>query len=209
VSADRFEELLPFYVNGSLQGEDRAWIERHLAEHDDARRALEDCRVLQAQVARSLPQVPETIGLDRVMARIRAEQPGWFDRIAAALGLGGGLKPAAAFAAMGLVVVQAGVIVSLVTGTRDDDDVGGLRAPRATAVDEGPLLKVNFAPDAKESEIRHLLVAVQGRLAGGPGQLGDYYVAVPAGREAALAEQLKRSPIVQAVSLAPGLPPRD
>jgi hypothetical protein len=31
---------------------------------------------------------------------------------------------------------------------------------------------------------------------------------VPAGKEEAVAEQLKSNPIVQAVSLAPGLPPR-
>ena len=49
---------------------------------------------------------------------------------------------------------------------------------------KGPLVKVNFAPDAKESDIRLLLVSVQGTLAGGPGQLGDYYVRVPAGKEA-------------------------
>ena len=71
------------------------------------------------------------------------------------------------------------------------------------------MLKLNFAPDAKEAQIRHLLVSVQGRLAGGPGQLGDYFVVVPRGKEAAIAEQLKTNPIVSAVSLAPGLPPRE
>jgi hypothetical protein len=34
-------------------------------------------------------------------------------------------------------------------------------------------------------------------------------VIVPAGQEAAIAERLKTEPIVQAVSLAPGLPPRE
>ena len=47
------------------------------------------------------------------------------------------------------------------------------------------MLKINFAPDAKEADIRLLLVPVQGELAGGPGQLGDYYLRVPAGKEAA------------------------
>jgi hypothetical protein len=54
-----------------------------------------------------------------------------------------------------------------------------------------------------------LLVSVQGTLAGGPGQLGDYYVRVPAGKEAQAAAKLKDTPIVQAVELAPGIPPRD
>jgi hypothetical protein len=203
----RFQELLPFYVNGTLQAEERAWMERELAEHADARAELDACRALQARIAHSLPEVADTIGLDKVMARIRADQPGWLDRVAALLGISGGLRPAAAFAGLAIIAVQAGVIVSLVVGPRDEDAGAGLRTPKATAVHEGPVLKVNFAPDAKEAEIRHLLVSVQGRLAGGPGQLGDYYIAVPAGREAALAEEVRRSPIVQGVSLAPGLPP--
>ncbi|WP_284618014.1 anti-sigma factor [Aquabacterium humicola] len=211
MSSLRFQELLPFYVNGSLQGEERAWVEQHIAENADARTELEQVRALQQTIEHSLPDVPATIGLDRVMTRIRADQPGLLDRLAALLGLSGGLKPGMAFAGLAIIAVQAGVIVSLVGGARTatDDDITGLRAPKATAVNDGPLLKVNFAPDAKEAEIRHLLVSVQGRLAGGPGQLGDYYIAVPAGREAALAEQVRKSPIVQAVSLAPGLPPRD
>ena len=203
----RFQELLPFYVNGTLQGEEREWMERQLAEHADARVELDACRALQARVAHSLPEVPDTIGLDRVMGRIRADQPGWLDRLAALLGFGGGLRPATAFAGLAVIAVQAGVIVSLVAVPADEDAGAGLRTPRATAVHDGPLLKVNFAPDAKEAEIRHLLVSVQGRLAGGPGQLGDYYIIVPAGREAALADEVRRSPIVQGVTLAPGLPP--
>ena len=203
----RFQELLPFYVNGTLQGEEREWMERELAQHADALAELEAVRTLQSRVAQSLPDVPDTIGLDKVMGRIRADQPGMLDRLAAWLGFSGGLRPATAFAGLAIIAVQAGVIVSLLAGGREEDAGAGLRAPKASTVNDGPLLKVNFTPDAKEAEIRHLLVSVQGRLAGGPGQLGDYYIAVPAGREAALADQVRRSPIVQGVSLAPGLPP--
>jgi hypothetical protein len=204
----RFQELLPFYVNGTLQGDERAWMEQQLAEHADARAELDACRALQSRVAHSLPDVPDTLGLDRVMTRIRGDQPGWLDRLAALLGLSSGLRPATAFAGLAVIaVVQAGVIVSLVAGPGDEDAGAGLRTPKASAVHDGPLLKVNFAPDAKEAEIRHLLVSVQGRLAGGPGQLGDYYIAVPAGREAALVGEVRRSAIVQGVTLAPGLPP--
>jgi len=50
---------------------------------------------------------------------------------------------------------------------------------------------------------------VQGTLTGGPGQLGDYYVRVPAGKEAQAAAKLKGKSIVQAAELAPGIPPHD
>jgi len=50
---------------------------------------------------------------------------------------------------------------------------------------------------------------VQGELAGGPGQLGDYYLRVPAGTEAAALARVQSAPIVQTASLAPGVPPRE
>jgi hypothetical protein len=204
---ERFEQLLPFYVNGTLGAEDRAWIEAHVAEHADARTELDACRSMQSRIVHSGPSVSPTIGLDRVMTRIRGEQPSLVDRIAAFLGLSG-MRSATVFAGLAIIAVQAGVIFSLMQD-RPEDDLAGLRAPRATAVEDGPMLKVNFAPDAKEADIRHLLMSVQGRLVGGPGQLGDYFVVVPAGKEAALADQVRQSPIVQAVTLAPGLPPRE
>src|SRR6185369_7197144 len=128
------------------------------------------------------PKVPANIGLDKVMQRIRGPQPTFTERLRGFFDLIGA-RPATAFAGLAIIALQAGAIVSLMQSPHDDAD--GLRATRATAVKEGPMLKINFAPDAKEAEIRHLLMSVQGRLAGGPGQLGDYYVVVPAGRETA------------------------
>jgi len=215
MSNTRFDELLPFYVNGTLPAEDRAWFESQLADDAAARAELEACRAMQAQVAQSLPQVPATIGLDRVMQRIRADQPSWQQRLASLFerGFGGvfdrlGVRPAPAFAGLAIIAVQAGVIVALMQPAADDAP-GGWRAPKARVVTDAPMLKVNFAPQAQEAEIRHLLMAVQGQLAGGPGQLGDWFINVPAGRETAALAKLQQSPIVQAVALVPGLPPRE
>ena len=61
--------------------------------------------------------------------------------------------------------------------------------------------RFGLAPQVADYRTRELLDRLT------PDQLGDYYIAVPAGREAALAEEVRRSPIVQGVSLAPGLPP--
>ena len=60
-------------------------------------------------------------------------------------------------------------------------------------VEPGPYLKVNFKADAREADIRMLLVEVNGSLAGGPGQLGDWYVRIPEARIAAATDKLKAS----------------
>jgi len=206
MSTERFNELLPWYVNGTLSDEDRGWVERHLAEHPDARAELDWYHSLQSRMQENTPAVPATIGLAKVMRLIQGDRPTISERISAFFG-DFGMRPAMALAGFALVAVQGGVIFSLMMDAREDQSE--IRALKATRVEEGPMLKLNFAPDAKEADIRHLLMSVNGYLAGGPGQLGDYYVRVPAGKEAAIAEQLKANPIVQAVALAPGVPPRE
>ncbi|MEO7244628.1 MAG: hypothetical protein ABIX12_05735 [Rubrivivax sp.] len=201
----RFDELLPFYVNGSLGTDDRAWVEQWLEAHPTARAELDWYRSLRERLQEAAPQVPETIGLAKTMTLIRGDRPTWSERVNAFFG-SFAMRPAMALAGLAVVAIQGGFILSLLHTA--DDDAAELRALRATVVEDRPLLKLNFAPVAQEEQIRHLLISIQGHLTGGPGQLGDYYVAVPAGKEAALAERLRTDPIVQAVTLAPGLPPR-
>lgn len=203
MTAERFAELAPWYVNGSLSAADRTWVDNYLADHPEARAELAWFKSLQTRIKESLPEVPATIGLDKVMGRIRAEQPSLGAKLAAFFG-GFAMKPAMSMALAAVVLVQGGVIANLMK-----DDSSEIRAAKSVPVTEPPLVKVNFAPDAKESDIRMLLVSIQGTLAGGPGQLGDYYVRVPVGKEKAAAEKLKTIAIVQAVELTPGIPARD
>lgn len=203
---ERFEELLPWYANGTLQGEDLAFVEAYLEQHPEARAELDWYRSLQQRVLENAPAVPTTIGLARAMRLIQGDRPTWSERIAAFFG-NLGVRPAYAMAALAVVVVQGGVIVNLLGQAHENADE--IRAIRASRVEEGPMLKVSFAPDAKESDIRMLIAQVRGELAGGPGQLGDYYLRVPAGTEAQALKRVQAATIVQAASLAPGVPPRE
>jgi anti-sigma factor RsiW len=205
MSNERFAELLPWYVNGSIDAADRDWVDHYLADHPDARSELAWFESLQTRIKESLPAVPENLGLSRVLRLIRSEQPTLAQRFSQFIG-SFAMRPALALSLLGVVVIQGGVIVSILQGQHEAAE---MRAAPAKLVEEGPLVKINFAPDAKESDIRLLLVSVHGTLAGGPSQLGDYYVRVPAGKEAQTAQKLKGMAIVQAVELAPGLPPRD
>ena len=206
MTKERFEELLPWYANGTLGAEDRAFVDAYLEQHPEARGELDWYQSLQQRVRENAPAVPATIGLARAMRLIRGDRPTLAERFGAFFG-NFGLRPSFAFAALAVVAVQGGVILNLLGEA--SDDANEIRALKAIRVEEGPMLKISFAPDAKESDIRMLLVQVHGVLAGGPGQLGDYYVRVPAGSEAAALAQVQRTPIVQAAALAPGVPPRE
>lgn len=219
MTKQRFDELLPFYANGTLAEDECRFVETWLHEHPKSRAELDWYRSLQAKLLEDVPAVSSEVGLERAMARIHAErspqaarraapqQPALGERVRgwlAALLPQPLLKPALA-GALAVVVAQAVVIANL-SGERDDSTE--MRAVKPTIVDKGPFLKVNFKTDAREADIRLLLVQAGGSLAGGPTQLGDWYVRVPESRLAAVAEQMKSSPIVEAVAPVDALPVR-
>jgi hypothetical protein len=214
---ERFDELLPFYVNDTLDQTDRAWVDAYLREHPKSAAELQWYRSLQDTMQRDAPAVSAEVGLDKVMAKIRAERAparaaakpaapslgermrGWL----AALAPQPLLRPALA-SALAVVLVQGVVIANLV----NTDGFTDTRAKQPTVVDPGPFLKVNFKADAREADIRMLLVEIDGSLAGGPGQLGDWYVRIPEARITAAAEKIKASAIVDGVARVDALPPR-
>jgi hypothetical protein len=219
-TTNRFDELLPFYVNGSLPEADRAWVDDWLREHPHARAELHWARSLQARLQEDVPAVSSEVGMERAMQRIRVEgpkpqqarraaAPTLFERFSDWMGSivpQPILRPAFA-GAVAVVALQAVAIVHLV-GEREDD-VAQIRAMQGSAVAEkGPYLKLNFKADAREADIRLLLVEVNGSLAAGPGQLGDYYVRVPAGQIGAITEKVKASGIVDGVAVVDALPAR-
>lgn len=221
----KFDELLPFYVNGTLGEADRGWVEQYLREHPTARGELQFYESLQRRLREDVPAVSSEVGLERALQRIRTEgprplapraavrpQPSLIERLRDALAAllpQPVLRPAFA-GALAVVAVQAVVIGNLL-GEREVDEATQLRTVQGSVADanRGPFLKVNFKAEAREADMRLLLVELNGSLAGGPGQLGDWYVRLPAGADAdALAGKLREQAIVEAVAVVDALPAR-
>lgn len=215
--SDRFNELLPWYVNGTLNAADRAWVDQYLQDHPEALQQLRWNASMREQlhkdIRKDIRDVPEDIGLAKAMARIHsAKQPQpqpqpqpptlvervreWF--------VGIGMRPALA-AAFVIVAAQSVVIGSLLSLPENTE----IRALRPAASPPEAFIRVNFKPDAREADIRLLLVGVNGSIASGPGQLGDYYVRVAPGQREQALEQLKASPNVESANNVDGLPGRD
>jgi hypothetical protein len=212
----RFNELLPFYVNGTLGADDRAWIEHYLREHPLAANELNWLRSVQTTAQEEVVPVSSEIGLERAMQRIRGERAAtappqaalsavervrdWFSRLMPAPML----KPALA-GALAVIALQAVVITTMV-GERED--TGLVRTPKmpVNVAEQGVFVKVNFRPDATEADIRMLLIDAQANIASGPGQLGDYYVRVPAWQADAVTAMLGASAIVEGVAVVDALP---
>ena len=202
--SDRFNELLPWYVNGTLPDADRAWVEQYLAENPQAREELEGLLSLQTQLRQDAPAVRPAIGLSRTLHLIRGDRPTLAERFTGFLA-SLGMRPSLALAGVALIGLQGGVIQDLLQGGDEPAEVRTLGPAQGGA---SPLLKVHFAVGAREVDVRLALVGVQGNVAAGPDPQGDYFIRVPAGMEAQSVEQLKGSAWVSSVTLAALLPVR-
>lgn len=216
----RFEDLAPWHVNGTLSEADRRWVDDYVRDHPGAAAQLGWYASLQERIRADAPDVSPDIGLDRLLDRVRIEKQrqrarareSFLDRVLAparAMVAGLTLRPVLAYAGAALLVLQAGVIGTLVLEQMDAERQFSEYRSMATAQAVGPVLLVTFRGDARESDLRHALVGIAGTIVGGPGQLGQYVISVPAERIERAAETLRADPSVVAVDIAAAPPPRE
>lgn len=210
---ERFFELLPFLVNGTLAAVDAAWMQAQLAQHPEWRSQLHFHEELQGRVRESVDAsllgVAADIGYADVAARIARERvaskqpkPRW----QRAAGWIGGHSPAGGWRlAQGLAMgMMLGVGVMLAVQQERLEPARERSTMRGVA--DGPLLRASFQPQATENDLRLALVEARVLIVAGPTRLGDYYLKAMPGRLAAARDTLLRSGVAQQVDEVPGLP---
>jgi hypothetical protein len=207
----RFDELIVWYVNGTLEPEDRRWMDNYLRDHPGSRHELAwHDQLKSANDIRDM-QIPARPGLRSLLEQVKADKAkrsaSWFDKIA---GYFAALSARQAYAlAAAVVLAQAIALGVLMKEVRDRDQIiSDYNATRAVGREHRPdlpTLQVTFKNDATERQIRLLLTSIQGTIVEGPRQLGDYTVAVRAGSLDEAKSALAQSPIVEVVS-APSPP---
>lgn len=210
-SKRRLDELISWYVTGTIAEADCEWVEQMVREHPQARAELEWHQWLQREM-RAQTEVPVDVGLDGLMRRVRADSRS--GRSAKSAGgawqalLGWlGARPAYAFA-MTLVVVQAGIIAGLLLRESVPPEYAETRAIAPPSA-EGPVLQVTFKPDVTERDMRLLLIKLGAHVVDGPGQLGDYVVEVAPQHIESAREAFQDSGTVDAVAVLARRPDRE
>ncbi|HTT13045.1 MAG TPA: zf-HC2 domain-containing protein [Burkholderiaceae bacterium] len=191
-------ELLPWFVNGTLEAAEQASVERHLQECAACRREVEWLRQLSSAYAESEPAVDCERALARIAPQLhpndadRTRAP-WSSRLRAALAGNVGWMRFA-------VAMQLGVIVALgwALAVRGAADYRGLAS--APPRNSGKIIVV-FDPAARESEVRGLLRAAGARVVDGPTAASGYVLEVT-GDNSAVAAALARLRAAPAVMLA-------
>jgi Putative zinc-finger/Fervidolysin N-terminal prodomain len=178
------DALLPWFVNGTLEGEELALVQRHLGECARCRQELESLqRFAAAYVGSELEPDPD-LTLGRLHRELRATRARnwrtgdgrWLARLA----------PALLAVQMGVILVLGGLLLAPL---REAPGYRTLAAdPAARPVAQ---LVVMFAPGTSEAELRRILRHAGARIADGPTVADAYVLEVAAGRQAAALAALR------------------
>ncbi len=198
-------ELLPWYVNGTLEGGERAQVEAHLSACLPCRRELEAQRALQSAMSAS-PHDPElTQALARMHAHLHAAERGPL------LGLMRRLWHGSHPLLRGALALQLVVILGLAAAL-------ALRPPaefrtlssQAAGAQERTGIAVIFNDGRSEHEVRSLLTQLGLRIVDGPTEAGAYTLVVHSGHRDAKVAALREHAAVKLalpVSLSKGSTP--
>lgn len=225
--------LLPAYINGTASDTERQWVDALVARSAQARAALAWHEALAAKVVADVDSAPNDIGWARLLARARADAPpqpvrssvapGWLAQVGhwlAALAPHRWL-PAPALGGACAVLLAVVVGQALYFGQfEQDDDYATVRGAQphsdpaglGTTVQERALalgqvdkkfVRLNFRDRVTERDMRLLLVQTGSVIIGGPGQLGDYIVAVPAAELSRAIEAYRASYLTESAQEVP------
>lgn len=208
------EELLPWYLNGTLAADEGQRIEAHLAQCLRCRRELESQRELQAVLAVDDPERAVERALERAHARIDELESKWRPGAIGAR-LRRGWREARPWL-RGALVAQLALVVALAVAL-----IGERRAPefyRTLGAASAPLgavgsrLSIVLDPAASEDELRGVLAEIGARIVEpGPGEhTGEHRdkrtVEVAPGREEEALRKLRASAVIRFADRASGAP---
>ena len=205
IDMPRLEALLPGYVNSSASPADRLFVKQALALSAQARAALAWHEALAQKVIHDVNAIPPDLGWTQLQARVHvARHAEKLGKPLVAARRNNGLQRVAQFLlpymphnwlpapALGgacalLLAIVAGQGYLLVENAADET-YGQARGSQPVGTGTGtelPLpgqskyVQLNFKEAVSERDMRLLLVRTGAVIVNGPGQLGDYTVAVP------------------------------
>ncbi len=193
-------EILPWYANGSLNPREAIEVEAHLTVCPRCQKELQWCRDIAHSVQTMDDQewVPSPGHFDSLMEKVNAHSPvqrlamTWRDRFTRFVR---SIRHSPAEMRWMLamqtvaVVLLAGALVVLMP-YKQPEYYQTLSSPTKADLNDVPRVNLALREDAKEKEIRSLLLAMHASIVQGPNSLGVYVVALPKHSPSQLAQVL-------------------
>lgn len=185
------ESLLPFYVNGSLDGEELGLVEQALENNQDLRQEVIFLQNLRKSVKEQEPDSsPGEFGLKRLQKSVsnasasEKKQP-----------TPKNIWRFAAVAACLMLAIQT-VVVNL-----ESESTYTAASGNTTTVAEGYVVSVTFAPNVSERVIRQLLIENNVSIIDGPSALGIYRLSVTENPENLVTLFKARPDVIESIQL--------
>jgi hypothetical protein len=200
----RFSEQLPFYINGTLGGTDRDWMQQYMDAHLDAQREFRFESLLCETTKNVDSQVPEAERVNQLLGewhRVRPQRS-WWNRwlelqwIAGDYGAGARIAiPVPALAVLGALVVGQAVFFG--SKALVEPQTNAYRSVAIPCLGENQI-RVVFKPDSKNVDTVILLRTLEAHLIAGPSETGEIWIALPstAAQTQALTT-LQSSPLIE------------
>ncbi|HKV10239.1 MAG TPA: zf-HC2 domain-containing protein [Thermoanaerobaculia bacterium] len=202
----RMWDLLPWYANGTLPGEERRAVEDHLAACSRCREEVALCRATREALteAGEIAPSPHPVQLARLLTRVdelesgqgRGRRP-FLASLKALLVPTSPMRALLAFQ----IAVTALLVGLLLWQQRQPETLPLYRTLSTPEASRGNAARVRvlFAETATEKEIREILLRVHGEIVAGPSAFGTYTVEIPTEGETpgALLAHLRSQPQVR------------
>ena len=175
---EKFSEQLPLYVNGTLDPDERAWVDAYLQTSSKAQGDLKLSQLMSEAINSYTSPVPESVRLSRLLTSWHASR----DKPSPLQTLLAWIKfplqvPAAAMAVVTMLIVgQFGLLLN-----RPAELEGSAWRGEQRDCASAPLLRVVFAPDAKQGDIVLLLRSANASWHDGPSDTGEVWLSVSKG----------------------------
>lgn len=184
----RVQELLPWFVNETLAGRERALVLRHLQACSECRHERDYLQRLQQEVAGNSEPLPDyRFSYQKLMARIEATEQDraygseYRDEDRDPIGMGRWLSLAGAAATVVIGVYFAALMQD--RGTQmESEDFRALTIPAAEDGTPRHRIELTFEEGVEPETVRAVLIETRSRLVGGPDEQGTWVVdiSVPA-----------------------------
>ena len=192
------DALLPFYVNGTLQGEELDRVKQHLAGCEQCRREVDWLRDVFT-ACEAIAPIPDTPLADvgpvpaiaprtPATARGPVHRAGWRGRVSS------GWAATQPWARMLMAAQLAGLAIlgtMLVAETPVDNAPYKTLGAYTRPTGAGDSIAVMFDPAITEGEMRRLLESAGARIVDGPTATAAFVLEVPAGRSGAAVQKLR------------------
>ena len=187
---DRLKDLIPLYVKGLLSDAKRKEIESAIDACPSLRKEIDTWYAVEYAYQRIEGSLPQPSGslYEKIAGRIgEAKNPGLLHRIFAS-------------PTISLAIVTAQLLLILSLGFYILQEKHAYKTMSAPSIKTGDYLMINviFREQSTESEIRELLLKINGRIVDGPTRSGLYIVGLKARQQGDSAlETLRKSALVK------------